>query len=147
MAANEVIEIFVKFYLPIVNGLVDAKRYDYHIRPVVVIFEVIINAFQGNYLQLSQMCNDNSYTIKTLFKSLVQLICSIKLEDYQSYIKKTFVTFDIIKIIFCDYIQYAELEDKSYFDTVMNLIVEGVDSLDNKCIMKCHTIVMIFLKS
>jgi hypothetical protein len=91
------------------------------------------------------MCLTNPDNMKLLFKNIVYLCYSIKLEEYNNYIRKTLVVFDVIKSLFCDYIKYIELDNKCYFDTVMGLVEEGTDSLYSKCIIKCHIIVRIFI--
>jgi hypothetical protein len=135
------VDTFTQFYLLNSRDLADTKRYELHIRPVCMIFDIFINLIQGGYVIVSNLITDKPYVFKHLLKDIVHLLHSIKVEDYQSYIVKTVVVYDVIKLLFCDFITHIELDDKCYFDTAMGLVEEGIDSLHAKCVMKSHNIV------
>jgi hypothetical protein len=136
------IDTITKYYLPNNIALADTKKYDLHIKPVCMIFHTFTNLIQGGYLIINHIITDKKEIFKGVLKNIVYLQYSIKVEDYHSYIIKTVVVYDIIKILFCDYINYIELDDKCYFDTVMCLLEEGIDSLYVKCVMSCHNMVI-----
>jgi hypothetical protein len=83
-----------------------------------------------------------------MFINILDLITSVKIENFLGYISKTNIAYYLIKIIFCEYIQYLNVEDyfKKYLDCVMNLIDEGLESLDNVALITTHQIVSLNFK-
>lgn len=62
------------------------------------------------------------------------------------YITKTNVFYYILKYIYCENSSILKTDFFfKYFDLLMNLIEEGVESLDNVALISTHNIVIFFI--
>ncbi len=73
--------------------------------------------------------------------SLCEIVFSLKLENILSYLNKANVVFYIIKVIFCEYGNYLNEDFYKFGESLINLLHEGVDSLDNVSLITTHQIV------
>ena len=73
--------------------------------------------------------------------SLCEIVFSLRLENILSYLNKANVCFYIIKVIFCEYANYVNEDFYKYGESLINLLHEGVDSLDNITLITTHQIV------
>jgi hypothetical protein len=99
------------------------------------------NIFQGGYFNIPNLIERKPEACKTLFRNLIYLENTIKVEEYLSLIHKTLSVYDVNKILFCDYISHIQLENETHFDIVINLLDEGIDSLCLKAAIKSHYMV------
>ena len=86
--------------------MTEKDKYVYQIKPISLYIKIFLNMF--NIIQLSLLVHSNYDYIKTLFDLLSELIFSISSQDLIAYLHKLYGIFDLIKIIFCDFITVKE---------------------------------------
>jgi hypothetical protein len=137
---------FFETYYAYSNEMVSQNQigqefYKLMIKPKALIFEIFKNIFEGNYIQFNIIKETKPEALQRLFKVTTNLIFSIKLEDIIGHISKLNSIYYVIKVIFCYHIDIASLENDSDFDKIIQLVSEGIDSLDNCCIILSHSLV------
>ena len=137
---------FFETYYAYSNELVSQNQisldfYKLMIKPKSLIFEIFKNIFEGNYIQFNIIKETKPEVLQRLFKVITNLIFSIKLEDIIGHISKLNSIYYVIKVIFCYHIDIASLENENDFDKVIQLVSEGIDSLDNCCVILSHSLV------
>lgn len=116
--------------------------YKTHIRPVLKIIKIFKNLFLGRYIHFGSLISMNLQIVEEMFLNLCELICSIKLENFLGHISKTNVAYYLLKVVFCEYIGYLNLDKFSnYLNVLMKMIEEGLESLDNVALISTHQIV------
>jgi hypothetical protein len=141
---TEVCEAFLQYSNEISLNLVGAQVYQYIIKPKAIIFHIFKNIFESNYIQFNMLKEAKPEILPRLFKVITNLIFSIKLEDIIGYISKLNPIYYVIKVIFCYHIDIVSLDNEENFDKVIQLAEDGLDSLDNTCIILTHSLVQIF---
>lgn len=84
----------------------EKDKYAHQIKPISLYIRIFLNMF--NIIQLPLLLNSNYDYIKTLFDLLSELIFSLRPQDLIAYLHKLYGVFDLIKIIFCDFITVKE---------------------------------------
>lgn len=120
------------------------EEYLKKINPTVLIVKIFRNIFIGKYIQFGSLISMNKNYFQDILYSMCDLIFSIKLENILNYLSKTNVFYYILKVVFCEYVNYINPEFYKFGDFLVKLIQEGIDSLNNIVLITTHQIVLIF---
>jgi len=116
-----------------------------HIKPSIILLKIFKNFFIGRFLHFGSYIQNehNLKQVETMFINICDLIISIKFENFLGHISKTNIAYYLIKVIFYEYVGYLNIEEKftKYFDFIVKLINEGLESLDNVVLITTHQIV------
>jgi hypothetical protein len=131
-----------KYLIKVDNNHVE---YENRIKPRTLIFQMFVNLFYGDYIQFNLIQEINLNLLQKLFKFIIEMLLSINVEDFLAHISKANIVYSVIKIIFNKYIEIASLNKDEDFDTVIKYLEEGIDCLDNVCIVITHNIVILYI--
>ena len=119
-------------------------EYENRIKPRIIIFQIFINIFKENYIQINIIQETNQTLLQKLFNLIIEMLLSIKVESILSHFPKANLVYSVIKVVFNKYIDLVSLNKDEDFDIVIKYIEEGIDSLDNICILSTYNIVRKF---
>ena len=81
------------------------EKYIYQIKPIHYFLSIFLNIFH-NFIQIPSIINNNENIIFDIFNILTDFIFSIDINNFFGYFNKLIDSFAIIKLIYCDNIEY-----------------------------------------
>jgi hypothetical protein len=120
----------------------DKDDYLKHVKPVIILMRAFRNLFIYRYIPFGALLSINQNYVVEILYNLCELVFSIKLENLLGYVSKVNVAYSVIKIVFCEYLGYLDLQKFSHFcPNLMKLVTEGLECLDNVALIQTHQIV------
>ena len=101
-------------------------KYKNQIKPIAMFINIFNNIFQ--FVQLNLLVQSNYDYIKGLFDLLSELILSINPYDLYGYINDFMYIFDLIKVIYCDFINTKpDICRIEFIEKIIQIITLGFD--------------------